>query len=86
MFFFSLQFFIFSGEAVQALRKAFESLEKLQSCADGLGPPKAHILQALGDESAALDILEAIDSCRDRSSGAIRLHSQVRSDIQKHLL
>lgn len=76
------------GEAVQALRGAFELLEKLQSCADGLGPPKAHILQAamaLGNRSAALDTLEAIDSCIDRSPGAVRLHSQVRSNIQKHL-
>ena len=73
----------FFGESVQALRGAFELLKKLGSCADGLGPPKAHILQAamaLGNRSASLDTLEAIDSCIDRSSGAIRLHSQVRSN------
>ena len=76
------------GEAVQALRGAFELLEKLQLCRDGLGPPKAHILQAamaLGNKSAALDALEAIDSCIDRTSGAIRLHSQVRSSFLKYL-
>lgn len=76
------------GEAVLALRGAFELLAKLKSCEDRLGPPKAHILQAamaLGDRSAALDTLEAIDSCIDRSPGAISLHSQVVANIQEHL-
>lgn len=74
------------GEAVLALRGAFELLAKLQSCEDRLGPPKAHILQsaiALGERSAALDTLEAIDSCIDRSPGGISLHSQVWPKIQK---
>uniref|UniRef100_A0A7I4EG59 DNA mismatch repair proteins mutS family domain-containing protein n=1 Tax=Physcomitrium patens TaxID=3218 RepID=A0A7I4EG59_PHYPA len=67
------------GEAVQALRGGFELLEKLQSCRDGLGPPKARLLEAamsLGDGNAALDTLEAIDSCIDRSSSAIKLYSK----------
>lgn len=79
------------GEAVLAVRGAFELLEKQKSYEDRLGPPKAHILQAaiaLCDNKAALDTLEAIDSCIDRSPGTISLHlpvgapfSSTRSDF-----
>lgn len=72
------------GEAVLAVRGAFELLAKLHSCEDRLGPPKSHILQAamaLGDRSVALDTLEAIDCCIDRSPGAISLHSLVGAYI-----
>lgn len=69
------------GEAVQALRGAFELLQKLQKCRDNLGPPKTHVLQAavtLGKSCEALDTLEAIENCIDRSSTTLKLHSSVQ--------
>jgi hypothetical protein len=64
-------------EALQGMRSAINLLCWLQSCKDG-GPPTAHILQvamALGDRSPALDTLEDIETCIDRSGKVPRLRT-----------
>jgi hypothetical protein len=57
------------------MRSAIELLWGLQSCKDG-GPPTARLLQvamAIGDDSPALDALENIETCIDRSGKVPRL-------------
>lgn len=64
-------------EALQGMHSAIDLLCWLQSCKDG-GPPTAHILQvamALGDRSPALDTLEDIETCIDRSGKVPRLRT-----------
>ncbi|KAH8956231.1 hypothetical protein BDL97_07G029800 [Sphagnum fallax] len=69
-------------EALQGMHSAIDLLCWLQSCKDG-GPPTAHILQvamALGDRSPALDTLEDIETCIDRSSKVPRLRTPKQED------